>query len=649
MTTRAAERARRPKAGHNSSSSFPPFNEEENLPNALRRPRADHASCWATGSRIFIVDDGSADDDVCDRARPTPARCRSSSSGSRQPGPGRGVPDGLQRRRSHCADPDALIVTLEADTTSDLDALPQMLDEVRHGADVVLADWRMVGVSAHRRLLSAAAGWVVRREPRARGDHGFVVLPRLPRVDAPGRLDPLRRPPDPRARLRLQGGAAREARLRWARASSRCPSRSTGASANGESKMPVFKTMLAYWRMLFRERSERSRTDSVLHRRRTRRMKPSVGIVGGGILGMTAAYRLAQAGVAVSLYERAPRPGRARRVLRLRRRRRRSLLPRRPAERRPGHRPRRRARARRQVALPADQGRLLRRRAALLDDLAEGVPDVSTAPPARAGPARAFVARCQLIKEHDELDDEPLHEWLAAPLRAAESSRSSGSRCSTPSSTATTTTCPATYIWARTRRMGSTRDKSGREVMGWLEGGYQTLIDALEEQHRALGGVVHAGATVEQIAGRRRPRASVSSSTVACAVRSRSLHAGAARWRAGCSRPSSSRRRRPTTAATSASSACSLRVKRSVSPYYHLNITDRRVPLTTVVETTHVVDPERVGGHLLYVSKYVDPGTPTTSALARGDRADSSWATRARSSRTCATTRSLSRSCSGRA
>ena len=51
-----------------------------------------------------------------------------------------------------------------------------------------------------------------------------------------------------------------------------------------------------------------------------------------------------------------------------------------------------------------------------------------------------------------------------------------------------------------------------------------------------------------------------------------------------------------------------LRTTRSVSPYYHLNITDRRVPLTTVVETTHVVDPEKVGGHLLYVSKYVEPG-----------------------------------------
>ncbi|MGZ4398033.1 MAG: FAD-dependent oxidoreductase, partial [Gaiellaceae bacterium] len=35
-------------------------------------------------------------------------------------------------------------------------------------------------------------------------------------------------------------------------------------------------------------------------------MKPTVGIVGGGILGLTAAYRLARAGVQVSLYERSP-------------------------------------------------------------------------------------------------------------------------------------------------------------------------------------------------------------------------------------------------------------------------------------------------------------------------------------------------------
>ncbi len=52
------------------------------------------------------------------------------------------------------------------------------------------------------------------------------------------------------------------------------------------------------------------------------------------------------------------------------------------------------------------------------------------------------------------------------------------------------------------------------------------------------------------------------------------------------------------------------RVSKSISPYYALNITDRRIPLTSVVETTHVVDPERAGGTLLYVPKYVTPDNP---------------------------------------
>ena len=53
-----------------------------------------------------------------------------------------------------------------------------------------------------------------------------------------------------------------------------------------------------------------------------------------------------------------------------------------------------------------------------------------------------------------------------------------------------------------------------------------------------------------------------------------------------------------------------MRLRRSLSPWYTLNITDRRVPLTAVVETTHVVDPERVGGHLVYAPKYVNPDSP---------------------------------------
>ena len=64
-------------------------------------------------------------------------------------------------------------------------------------------------------------------------------------------------------------------------------------------------------------------------------------------------------------------------------------------------------------------------------------------------------------------------------------------------------------------------------------------------------------------------------------------------------------------------------MRRSVSPYYALNITDRAIPLTSVVETTHVVDPEHVGGHLIYVPRYVRPGAPRTwSGQRRRSRAE---------------------------
>jgi protoporphyrinogen oxidase len=167
---------------------------------------------------------------------------------------------------------------------------------------------------------------------------------------------------------------------------------------------------------------------------------------------------------------------------------------------------------------------------------------------------------------------------------------------------------PATYIWARTKRMSKTRDKSGAEVMGWLEGGYQTLIDALERKIRELGGEIQAGTSVEQITasngtasglvvdGRFRPF-----DFVLCTL----------------APPMARRLLAPELLPQAPADHCRylgvvcllLRTRRSISPYYHLNITDRRVPLTTVVETTHVIDPEYVGGHLMYVSKYVDPSS----------------------------------------
>ena len=336
--------------------------------------------------------------------------------------------------------------------------------------------------------------------------------------------------------------------------------------------------------------------------------RPSVGIVGGGILGLTAAYRLAQAGLEVTLVERAPDLGGlvgsfelgGRRVDRFY-----------------------------HVILPMDDrviglatelglGERFRFRGTKVGFYDDGRLFSMTSPKEfltfpllslldRLRLAR-FVLRCQLTKDYAELDDLPLLEWLEhrCGKRVVErlwrpllDSKFDGRY----------EDLPATYIWSRTRRMGKTRDRSGREMMGWLEGGYQALVDALELRVRELGGEVHAGTPVEQIAGAN--------------GRATGLVVGG-RFRpfdfvlCTLAPPQARRLLAPELAALAPDDHCRylgvvcllLRVTRSVSPYYHLNITDRRVSLTTIVETTHVVDPEYVGGTLLYVSKYVDPSHP---------------------------------------
>jgi protoporphyrinogen oxidase len=337
--------------------------------------------------------------------------------------------------------------------------------------------------------------------------------------------------------------------------------------------------------------------------------RPLVGIVGGGILGMTAAYRLAQAGVRVSLYERAPDLGGLVGTFDF-----------------GGHDVDRFY----HVVLPTDD-----RVRGLADELGfteddwrfrptkvgfygDGRLFSMTSPgefltfpllkPVDRVRLARFVARCQLTKGYEQLDDEPLLEWLR---------RTSGKRVTErlweplldSKFDGRYDDLPATYIWARTRRMSKTRDSGGREVMGWLHGGYQRLIDALEQKIVELGGEVRAGCAVERIAtvggragglvidGQLRQFDSVLCTLAPPQARPLLDEELAARA--------------PADHARYLGVVCLLlRTSRSVSPYYHLNITDGRVPLTTIVETTHVVDPEAVGGHLVYVSKYVDPSHP---------------------------------------
>jgi protoporphyrinogen oxidase len=334
-------------------------------------------------------------------------------------------------------------------------------------------------------------------------------------------------------------------------------------------------------------------------------MKPTVAIVGGGILGLTAAYRLLQDGVDVAVYERSTDLG--------------GLVGSFDFDGRPADRFY-------HVILPTDDrvrglatelglGERFRFRPSgvgfydderlfSMNSLREFMTFPLLSPRDRVRLA-SFVARCQLTARHDELDELPLLDWLVRTCgervvdklwRPLLDSKFDGKYDD----------LPATYMWARTRRMSKTRDSRGREIMGWLEGGYKTLIDALEARIRMLGGEIHAGVGVDRIDGGAASQTGIvvngtfrQFDHVLCTLvppQARGLLS-------------------PELASAAPQDHCRylgvicllVRTGQSISPYYTLNITDRRVPLTTVVQTTHIVDPEYAGGHLLYATKYVDP------------------------------------------
>lgn len=57
----------------------------------------------------------------------------------------------------------------------------------------------------------------------------------------------------------------------------------------------------------------------------------------------------------------------------------------------------------------------------------------------------------------------------------------------------------AAWIWSRIKRVGSSRKSMLQEELGYLEGGSETLLHALEQKITALGGKIHLATQVQKV------------------------------------------------------------------------------------------------------------------------------------------------------
>lgn len=235
---------------------------------------------------------------------------------------------------------------------------------------------------------------------------------------------------------------------------------------------------------------------------------------------------------------------------------------------------------------------------------------------------------CQRVKEWQELERVDVESWLRrlsgdhvfqTVWRPLLSAKFDGNFANTP----------ATYIWSRTVRMTDTRSAGGtRELAGHLVGGYRTLAERLAQRIGELGGDVRTGAQVERLITGDGAIVAVHAANelLLCdaAVLTVPLPLAAKLLR---ERGSAGHETAPQTAAIDdyrrrveamegylGVICVALLLDRRLSPYYTLYLADRSLPITAVIESSNLIDPELLNGrHLVYLPKYVDP----TSAIFR--------------------------------
>jgi len=230
---------------------IPAYNEAENVPRLL----ADLAPvARGLGARVIVVDDGSTDG--------TAAAIREHSGDlhlaivthSVNRGLGTAINTGIRAALGESSDDDA-IVTLEADTTSNLADLPQMLELFDAGVDVVLASvyapgGRIIGVARWRLAASKSVSNAFRLLGGLREMHTLSSLYRVYRAGT------LRRAAETYGYLlvREPGFAANvELLLKLYNAGAsvaEVPTVNDWRTRKGESKMQLKPTVVAYMRVM---------------------------------------------------------------------------------------------------------------------------------------------------------------------------------------------------------------------------------------------------------------------------------------------------------------------------------------------------------------------------------------------------------------
>jgi len=338
----------------------------------------------------------------------------------------------------------------------------------------------------------------------------------------------------------------------------------------------------------------------------------SWGIVGGGILGMTLALRLAQQGQKVTLFESAPELGglasawqlgdivwdRHYHVTLLSDSHNRSLL--------------------RELGLEGDiqwvetkTGFYTGGRMVSMSNSLEFLkfPPIGLIDKFRLGLTILHASR---IKDWEALEQIPVEDWLRK-----WSGRNTTEKIWLPllraKLGANYTKASAAFIWATIARMYAAR-RSGlkKEMFGYVPGGYDRILGRLQQVLLQAGVTIRTGCRATSMRSVAGGGIAVKFADGSDAVVDQAVFTGPSTIAADlCPELNADEQRLLRGIEYQGIVCASLLLKRPLTPYYVTNITDTWVPFTAVIEMTALVDPQQFGGKsLVYLPKYLPLNDP---------------------------------------
>jgi protoporphyrinogen oxidase len=173
----------------------------------------------------------------------------------------------------------------------------------------------------------------------------------------------------------------------------------------------------------------------------------------------------------------------------------------------------------------------------------------------------------------------------------------------------------AAFIWATIQRLYAAR-RTGlkKEMFGYVPGGYARVFDGMAATLRADGVKLVLGSSVRAV---RRDGDSLAVDTDAGTERFEQVVVTTNAHLAAdlCPDLTAQEATRLRGVRYMGIVCASLLLDRPLGPYYLTYITDPSTPFTAVVEMTSFIDPAEVGGHhLVYLPKYVAPDDPLLDA-----------------------------------